>query len=218
MKLLLTSGGIANPSITRALTDLVDKPIKDANVAFIPTAGNVEEGDKGWLINDLVSFKDHGFAAVDIVDISALSKEMWLPRLEVADVIVVGGGVVSHLFEWFEKSGLLLDLPKLLKSRVYVGISAGSIVTAPPLSEEISRELYADAAGGGLGYVNFRISPHLNSPAFPLRNLEWIKAIATKVPEQLYALDDQSAIVVTDSTVEIVSEGRYWTKGEVKIS
>ena len=87
MKLLLTSNGLSNPSIAKALFELVGKPAEETNIAFVPTASNVEEGDKGWLIDDLVNIKKQGFESVDIVDISALPREMWLPRLEAADVL-----------------------------------------------------------------------------------------------------------------------------------
>ncbi|MGC1212009.1 MAG: peptidase E, partial [Micromonospora sp.] len=37
MKLLLTSGGVTNPSIHSALVQLLGKPIGDANALCIPT-------------------------------------------------------------------------------------------------------------------------------------------------------------------------------------
>ena len=53
MKLLLTSGGITNKSIADALFELVGKKPEDTALVFIPTAANVETGDKSWFINDL---------------------------------------------------------------------------------------------------------------------------------------------------------------------
>ena len=38
MKLLLTSGGVTNPSIRDALVDLLGKPIAESNALCIPTA------------------------------------------------------------------------------------------------------------------------------------------------------------------------------------
>ena len=38
MKLLLTSGGVTNPSIESALVDLLGQPIADSNALCIPTA------------------------------------------------------------------------------------------------------------------------------------------------------------------------------------
>lgn len=57
MKLLLTSAGITNKSIAKAVLDLTGLPAKEIKLVFIPTAANVEEGDKEWLIDDLVHFQ-----------------------------------------------------------------------------------------------------------------------------------------------------------------
>ena len=66
MRILLTSGGITNQSMVNVLKSWV----KDINIVFIPTAANVEEGDKDWLITDYVNCNKLG--SVDIVDISAI--------------------------------------------------------------------------------------------------------------------------------------------------
>ena len=120
MKLMLTSAGVTNKSLENALKQLVKGKIK---MAFIPTAANIEEGDKDWLITDLNNCRKLG--EVDIVDISALEKDVWLSRLEKANVIFVGGGNTVYLMVCVLKSGLDKELKELLKTRVYVGISAG---------------------------------------------------------------------------------------------
>src|SRR3989344_1858055 len=133
MKLLITSGGVSNPSLVDALQKLVGKPFDQTNVAFIPTASNMEDGDKWWLIKDLEICKNLKFKTVDIVDISALPPEIWQKRLEEADVFIFEGGNTYHLMYWLNKSGLKDLLPELLKTRVWVGISAGTIVATPSL-------------------------------------------------------------------------------------
>ena len=70
MKLLLTSNGLSNQSIVKALFELVGKPASETNIVFIPTASNVDSGDKDWLINDLVNINNQNVACLDIVDIS----------------------------------------------------------------------------------------------------------------------------------------------------
>ena len=99
MKLLLTSAGLTNPSIVAALQKLVGKSLKGIKLAFVPTAANVEPGDKSWMINDLNNFRKTGFE-VDIVDISAVSKVVWLPRLQEAELLFLGGGNTFHLMHW----------------------------------------------------------------------------------------------------------------------
>ena len=104
---------------------LVGKKPEATTLAFVPTAANVELGDKGWLIDDLVNLKKLNFKAIDIVDISALDRTLWLSKMEQADVLYFSGGKRYHLMQWMTRSGLTEVLPDLLKDRVYVGMSAG---------------------------------------------------------------------------------------------
>lgn len=53
MKLLLTSGGLTNTSITNALFELVGKTPEETRLAFIPTAANASPNDKSWFVKDL---------------------------------------------------------------------------------------------------------------------------------------------------------------------
>lgn len=213
MKLLLTSNGLVNKSIVAALLELVGKPAGETNVAFIPTASDAEEDDKGWVIDDLVNIKNQHFNQLDIVNIAALPKGSWLPRFEHADVLFFSGGHTAHLMHWLRKSGLADILPELLKTRVYASISAGSIVTAPTLalssdtSEAFAYEDDLPHDMKGLRLVNFYVRPHLNSPDFPKANGDYLREKAKGIPETIYALDDQSALKVIDGNVEIVSEG-----------
>ncbi|MFZ2188738.1 MAG: Type 1 glutamine amidotransferase-like domain-containing protein [Candidatus Moraniibacteriota bacterium] len=213
MKLLLTSAGLSNKSISNALLELTERPFSELNLAFIPTASNVEEGDKDWVINDLIYCKNLGFKSIDIVDISAIPRDLWFPRLQVADVLMFEGGNTFHLMHWLEKSGLKELLPEMLKTKVYVGISAGAMVTSRKNSflKLYYQGEYEHEDENGLGLVDFQIRPHLNSPYFSGLNLENLEKIAKDFPETFYALDDNSAIKIEDGKIEIISEG-VWKK------
>lgn len=209
MKLMLTSAGITNKSLEEALMRLAGD---DIHIAFIPTAANVEEGDKDWLIKDFVNCRKLG--TVDIVDISALEKKVWLPRLKKANVIFVGGGNTAYLMQCVKSSGFDLELPALLKTRVYVGISAGSLILSDTIqtSSEYLFRLYDDEienAPSGLGLVHFDVRPHLNSVYFPKVNEKSLDAVFKKLNCDLYALDDNSAVVVDGEKIEVVSEGKW---------
>lgn len=215
MKLFLTSGGLENQSIIDALHKLTEKHFDQLKVAFIPTASNVEEGNKDWVINDLMKLQELKFASVDIVDISALPKEIWQKRLEEADVFFFEGGNTCYLISWIKKSGLIDLLPELLKTRIWVGVSAGSMVVTKDISLSDSKRLYDEDDdmnnNAGLGYLDFHIRPHLNSKWFPNMTLENIQKIADETKETIYALDDNSAIQVIDGDFSIISEG-IWKK------
>ena len=208
MKLLLTSSGLTNKSIVKALLDLAGKPFNELNLVFIPTAANVEKGDKDWLLQDLINCRNLGFASIDIVDISAVSRDIWEPRIKEANILLFGGGNTYHLMHWIRESGLKEILPKLLTNRVYVGTSAGSIVATHSLSITTSEPgKYKDKKG--LCFVNFHVRPHFNSPRFPSITEEYLEKIANELHEPIYAIDDQTAIMVVNRKIEIISEGEY---------
>ena len=209
MKIMLTSNGLVNDSLRNAFKKLVGKD--EIKIVFILTAANVvDDGDKGWLINDLNNCQKVGI--VDIVDISAISKDLWLPRLKKADAMVVGGGDTIYLMEQIKKSGFDKELEELLKTRIYVGISAGGMVTNKTI--KLSSELIFDEGiegkeYPGMGLVDFYVRPHLNSEYFPKMRNEFLKEIAPKFDGDLYALDDDSAVIIENGKVEIVSEGKW---------
>lgn len=216
MKLLLTSAGITNKTLKKALQELLSKPFTSSTLVFIPTAANGEVGDKSWLINDLYAFKTLGFSSIEIIDIAAVQKDVWLPRLERAEIIVFGGGNVGYLAEWLKKSGLEKELPALLQTKIYVGISAGSMVTAPQVSLSSASILYYEETGklkviDGLGLVDFELWPHLNSDWFPKVRLPYLESLASNVKGPFYAIDDNSAIEVVDGKVTVITEG-VWKK------
>lgn len=214
MKLLLTSGGLTNKSISRALFELIGKDPEDTSLVFIPTASNVESGDKGWLIEDLINLHNQKFKSIAIVDISAVPENIWRPQMEEADVLFFEGGNTYHLMEWINKSGLSKLLPEFLKTKVYVGLSAGSMVACPDLSLKHSKIIYDENLNKkdilpALNLVDFYFLPHLNSKHFPKVNEKNLREVSKDITRKIYALDDMSALKIIDGEVEIVSEGEY---------
>lgn len=215
MKLLLTSAGFTNKSISSALLELTGKKFGELRLVFIPTAANVELDDKGWLIDDLTNCKKLGFKEIRIVDISTSEKDIWMPFIESADVILFGGGNTFHLMHWIQKTGLDKKLPELLKTKVYVGISAGSMVITPSLALSQSKKLYYkedlkdEPSDEALHFVDFQVRPHLNSPDFPNVRIEYLEKLAKEINDPIYAIDDQTAIKVDGKTATVVSEGMW---------
>lgn len=193
---------------------MLGKSFSETSLVFIPTASNVSDEDKGWLVDDMNNARKLGFKSFDIVDISAIEKNMWKPRLEKADVIMVGGGNTYHLIYWMNKSGFTDEIGEWLKTKVYVGISAGSIVMSEDLSLTTANKLYYEDSDKvdiekGLGFVNFHTRPHLNSEWFPMVREDILKEQAKELDKPVYAIDDNSAIKVIDDSIEVVSEGKW---------
>lgn len=215
MKLLLTSNGLSNSSIAKALFELVGKPASETKIVFIPTAMNVARGDKDWFINDLNNIKKQECKFVDIVDISALPRDIWKARLEDADVLFFSGGHTSHLMYWLKESGLAELLPDLLKTRVYAGISAGSMVACPTLvlSSDDKKIYYEEKFGyrndEALNLIDIYVRPHFNSLDFPRARKEYLEKIAKETGKSIYALDDESALKIVDNNIEVITEGKY---------
>jgi dipeptidase E len=115
---------------------------------------------------------------------------------------------------------------------VYVGVSAGSMVVTshigetytkhkPPSGSDIkSEDIVLPTPQGelinvsltvapGIGLVDFSLIPHVDHERCPENSLANVERWAPKVPAPMYAIDDQTAIKVTDGVVEVVSEGNW---------
>jgi dipeptidase E len=215
MKLLLTSAGISNSSIRDALVDLLGKPVAEASALFIPTAiyalpngadiaGKVIRGSLGD------PFCDMGWKSFGLLELTALpsiKKEHWVPMLQETDALLVGGGDCQYLTYWMQRSGLS-DLLPLLQKVVYVGLSAGSMVMTSFGTTYGGHTLPADT-DKALGLVGIALHPHLDHESFPENSAANLEKLAATIPVPSYAIDDQTAIKVTDSTVEVISEGHW---------
>lgn len=214
MKFLLTSTGFTNESLIKKFVEMVGKQPEEMLVVYVPTAANVARPlDKHWIIENYVSLHQMKIGKIDIVDFSAVPKEIWLPRLERADAIIFGGGNPYHLIYWMRKSGLLDIFEDLIKDKVYVGCSAGSTIlgksiisTAPKKYIEEIPEFEGD---DGLGYVDFIIRPHFYRPDRSQFSEESVQEMATELGTPIYAIDDNTGIAIEDDKLEVVSGGKW---------
>jgi len=227
MRLLLTSQGIYNESIEASLRELLDKPSQDCMTVYITTSQNGAVGDKSWFIRNLNNAYNVGWKSFETIDLAAmidLPKEMWWDRIQMADVLFVGGGANYYLGYWLEKSGLAEVLPELLDSKVYVGTSAGSIVMTNSTiggSQALGQlakgsPLNVDVLGPEgqrssktLGLVDIAFRPHYQTKDRPFITDELLQEAANVSNHTLYALDDGSALKVIDDSIEVVSEGQW---------
>jgi dipeptidase E len=217
MKLLLTSGGVSNQSISDALVSLLGKPISEATALCIPTAmyGMLPHtAVTTWLQiagQTSTPMVELGWKSVGMLELTALpsiDRENWVPLVRETDVLLVCGGDVLYLDHWMRESGLA-DLFPSLTETVYVGLSAGSMVVAPNVGEFFVGWKPAGGGDRGLGMVPFSIFPHLDNPMCPDNTMAAAEQWAAGVPVPGYAVDDETAIVVVDGAVEVVSEGHW---------
>ena len=177
MKLLLTSAGITNASIHGALVDLLGKPIAESSALCIPTAlyGHPHGSPGGtWRF---ISGREPqcpmcglGWKSLGVLELTALpsiGRKRWEPWVREADVLLVNGGDALYLCHWMRQSGLV-DLLPSMNGKVWVGLSAGSMVMTPRVGEAFV-ESKPPITGNdlALGVVGFSIFPHLDYPEFP---------------------------------------------------
>ncbi len=215
MKLLLTSAGIQNPSIQRALDELLDKPIAECSALCISTSSYALPGGAklAWeFFNGKAETPmcELGWKTIGVLEPTALpsiNKTLWSPEVEEADVILVNGGDPLYLFYWMQESGLAAMLPSL--RAVYVGLSAGSMIMAPRIGQEFVGWTPPTGGDETLGLVDFAIFPHLGHEMLPQNTLTNAERWAARLQTPGYAIDDQTAIKVVDGAVEVVSEGTW---------
>lgn len=237
VKLLLTSSGVSNPSILNALVSLLGKPIGESTALIVPTgiypfgvgpemAARLIRGEVKTPLADL------GWRTLGVLELTALAsvdKDVWVPTVRAADALLVWGGDPVYLSFWMRESGLADLLPSL--DGVYVGTSAGAIATATTFGETyteprraagtpltVDEMLFSTPDGGisvefvtaaGAGLVDFAVIPHLNNPQHTSASLDNARQWAARLPVPTYAIDDETALVVTDGVVEVVSEGTW---------
>jgi dipeptidase E len=218
MKLLLTSAGVRNPGIRRALLGLLGKPIADAHALCIPTAlyGHPQgTPDKSWRFiagQAGTPMCELGWKSVGVLELTALPsvpRERWVPWVRAADVLLVNGGDALYLCHWMRQSGLAELLPAL-RDTVWVGLSAGSMVMTPRVGADfVETKPPITGDDRALGVVDFSIFPHLDHPAMPENSLAAARRWAAGLGHPAYAIDDETAIQVADGRVEVVSEGHW---------
>ena len=215
MKLLLTSAGIKNTSIRNALVDLLGKPIAESNALCVPTAVYPMGGPgAAWrFITGRASTPmcELGWKSLGVLELTALpsiDEDRWVPMVRETDALLVAGGDALYLCHWMRQSGLA-DLLPSLSDAVYVGVSAGSMVMAPNVGEDFVGWKPPTGGDRALGLVDFSMFPHLDHENLPDNSMANAEEWAASVPVPGYAIDDQTAIKVTDGAVEIVSEGHW---------
>jgi dipeptidase E len=218
MRLLLTSGGVSNPSIEATLVDLLGKPIAEASALCIPTAmyGHpwVGPGERAWQFISGTSelrMVGLGWKSVGVLELTALpslEEERWVPQVREADVLLVAGGDVLYLCHWMRESGLADLLPSLTET-VWVGLSAGSMVLTPQVGEDFIQWRPPSGDDSTLGVVDFSIYPHVNGDGKPGNTMAEAESWAPLIDGPAYAVDDETAFKVVDGLVEVVSEGSW---------
>lgn len=176
-------------------------------VLFIPTAGNVEEY-RGYIDEALQTFADLGFQ-VEVLDISACDRETAQAKIFQSKLLYVSGGNTFYLLQELKKKQLLsLIKEQIADGMVYVGESAGAVITAEDVDyirlmddKAVAKELNDTVA---LKEADFYVLPHVGEEPF----LESSQATLDTYSDQLdlLPLNNHQAVLVEGEEVKVLEE------------
>lgn len=217
-RMLLTSAGLQNDVLKSALAELVGRSFGRARVVFVTTASVAPAGDHTWFVEDLSRLHRLRWREFDVLDLNGLPAQMVLGRLRHADVIYAEGGNHYHLANSVSATGIAAELAEILETKVYVGVSAGSMIFSRNLSERTGeafgeqddlRILGETRARSPIGLFDWYLKPHLDSASFPNRTQAWFAKAAAKLDFPVYAIDDDTAVRVRGDVIDVVSDGKW---------
>lgn len=195
---LLTSAGWVNekdgsvkPNIQSRFLSMLGKPARETKVLFIPTAAIDEE-----------SIKMAGHCRDELLEAGILNENITFYDLDgrltaesalAYDAVYFTGGNTGFLLNRIKETGFDVIIRKLVyANKVYVGVSAGSIIAGRDISTAAMTEMAADR--NGLALVNAYISVHCSENMKP----------RTDLPLPHITLTDTQALVVTYDDYELI--------------
>lgn len=219
MRMLLTSNGVQDGPVRDALLDLLGKPVSASRTVVVLDAILPFPGDKTRLLQHLEQYRAMGWAECDLLTLFSGPASLVESRLRSADVIYGYGGTNHWLAHAWRQSGLAPVLRELLDEKVYVGVSAGSMifsrahaaaVDALDDQEEVDM-LRLDTVGPALPLFDWFLTAHLGAPYLSHTTDEWAQRTAARLGSPLWCIDDGSALLVRDPAVEpeVVSDGHW---------
>jgi len=200
MKIILASTPTGVPVITAKIEEFVRKPASQISVAIINEASAVEDGDSRWLIKGLNKVAKTFGGSIEIVNLSSLDIKTIEKKINKADVIWCFGGSTDWLKVVFCKTGFDKLLPELLKSKVWVGSSAGSCIMGKRNTFEIDSKIYSGEkyfdVSEYLSYINAFIYPHCWSPLVSKETPQVLLNSSKTNNFPVYLLSEKSALII----------------------
>lgn len=194
MKLLLTSAGFENKRIGEKFIELLEKSVNEIKVLFIPTAANNDEA-KYYAEKCRIELLDMG---IDEFNMFKYDFEYKMTEEEALkyDVIYFTGGSTLHLLSSIKEKGFTNIIKSMIYSnKLFVGVSAGSIIMTPNISID---DPYNDTTSS-LGYIQAFLAVHCNQ-----LDEEWFTEKQKKLPLKLIALNDSQAIFLNEDGYSVI--------------
>ncbi|MEA3396630.1 MAG: Type 1 glutamine amidotransferase-like domain-containing protein [Chloroflexota bacterium] len=181
-KALLTSAGFENPRLKDIFLELVDKNPQDIHALFIPTAA-IDADAIAMLPKCMDDLLKAGVLARNIT-VFDLHCSLPYDELQQYDAIYVCGGNTAYILQRINETQFHLPLKEFVdRGGVYVGVSAGSIITTENLPHNL-----------GMMPCTLKVHVANGSPVGPVET--------SQCPEIL--LTNNQAILIRDGEYQVV--------------
>ena len=159
MKLILTSNGLSSTSINKRFLDLLDKEPSKTKIFFVTSKTKRHKHWKYTLKSKRELLK-LGVAGKNI-KMFHLGRKIDYGSLLGFDAIYMCGGNTYLILKKTRESGFDTVIKKFVRSgRIYVGVSAGSIICGPNITTTIDPNSLRLKDLSGLRLIDVLISPH----------------------------------------------------------
>ncbi|MCX6785187.1 MAG: Type 1 glutamine amidotransferase-like domain-containing protein, partial [Candidatus Komeilibacteria bacterium] len=186
-----------NKEISDTFLKLINKPVDQIHVIFIPTASRTEHELK-YVEESRQELIDLGIN--NIVTLN-LERKVTTDDLKNVDVIYVCGGNTFYLLKKMRES----DFDQLLPSfnGLYLGVSAGSIVVGPNI--EVSGPWDENDVNlsdtTGMNIVNFAVIPHYQTKEHAI-----VENLKNKASYEIVPLTDNQAILINGNDKIVIGQ------------
>jgi len=181
-RLILTANGLENKNIGKAFLNIVKKEPKNIKAVFVPTAAN-NAGAIEVLPKCLHDLLDLGILENNIF-VYDLHYKMEYEELSGYDTIYFCGGSTAYLLKRINETGFKTPLQEFInKGGIYIGVSAGSIIAADNLPEN-------------LGYLSCKLDVH-GKEGINVGKFEPTEYTHIRLP-------DYRAIIIQDNNYEVI--------------
>lgn len=190
--------------LKREEPDLAGKTVSYIPTAIIGEADGDEAVIEGMIKEETDMLENLGLK-VDVLEISAASREKITRSLTENDLIFVGGGNTFFLLQELRRTGAdKLLAREVEQGKLYIGESAGAAVACPDIgycafmdAPEKAPELESYS---GLGLVDFYVVPHLDNEEMGEGARKIIETYGDRLDLKVIT-DEQAILVENDKAV-----------------